>query len=138
MSTTIDSIASGNTSNTMPEFGRVNDVQKLFGIKRGILYRWIGDGKVKSVCLREPGNKQGVRLIHLQSVRDYINILVINDDSHTGNDFIGTIVIPALEQYTPDLLCIDPLLSYLGGDVLAVLADVISQWLWKQPFKFRI
>ena len=45
----------GNTSQTLPEFGRVNDVKTLFGVKRGILYRWINEGKVKSVCIREPG-----------------------------------------------------------------------------------
>jgi len=73
MPLTTEPIAAGNTSQTLPEFGRVIDVQKLFGVKRGILYRWIGDGKVKSVCIREPGNIQGVRLIHLASVRDYIN-----------------------------------------------------------------
>jgi hypothetical protein len=66
-------VEAGNTGQVLPEFGRVNDVQRLFGIKRGILYRWIGEGKVKSVCIREAGNVQGVRLIHLASVRDYIN-----------------------------------------------------------------
>ncbi len=71
--TTSAPVVAGNTAQTLPEFGRVNDVQKLFGVKRGILYRWIGEGKVKSVCIREPGNVQGVRLIHLASVRDYIN-----------------------------------------------------------------
>jgi hypothetical protein len=70
---TTETITAKNTNPTIPEFGRVQDVQRLFGIKRGILYRWIGDGKIKSVCIREPGNKLGVRLIHLASVRDYIN-----------------------------------------------------------------
>ena len=70
---TIEQIEAGNTNQTMPEFGRVNDVQKLFGVKRGILYRWIKEQRVKSVCIREQGNIQGVRLIHLASVRDYIN-----------------------------------------------------------------
>jgi hypothetical protein len=73
MPLTIEPVAAGNTSQTLPEFGRVQDVQRLFGIKRGILYRWISEGKVKSVLIREPGNIQGVRLIHLASVRDYIN-----------------------------------------------------------------
>jgi hypothetical protein len=73
MPLTTEPIAVGQTSQTLPEFGRVNDVQKLFGVKRGILYRWINEGKVKSVCIREPGNVQGLRLIHLQSVRDYIH-----------------------------------------------------------------
>ena len=66
-------VVAGNTNQTLPEFGRVIDVQKLFGIKRGILYRWIADRKIKSVCIREPGNIQGVRLIHLASVREYIH-----------------------------------------------------------------
>jgi len=52
--------------------GMRTDVQKLLGIKRGILYRWLKQGKIKSVLLREPGNIQGVRLIHLASVREYI------------------------------------------------------------------
>ena len=73
MSLTTEPIKAITTSQTMPEFGRVRDVEKLFGVKRGILYRWIGENKVKSVCIREEGNAQGVRLIHLQSVRDYIN-----------------------------------------------------------------
>ena len=70
---TVEPVKAGNTNQTMPEWGRVNDVQKMFGVKRGILYRWINEGKVKSVLIREPGNIQGVRLIHLASVRDYIN-----------------------------------------------------------------
>jgi hypothetical protein len=70
---TIEPVAAGNTSQTLPEYGRVKTVYDLFGIKRGICYRWIKDGKIKSVLIREPGNIQGVRLIHLASVRDYIN-----------------------------------------------------------------
>lgn len=57
----------------MPEFGRWRDVQRLFGIKRGTLYNLLAEGKVKSVSLRVRGQKAGVRLIHLDSVRDYIH-----------------------------------------------------------------
>lgn len=56
-----------------PEFIRVPDVEKTFGIKRGHCYALIGAGAVKSVCLRKPGAKTGVRLVHFQSVRDYLN-----------------------------------------------------------------
>lgn len=73
MNTTIEPVKAGNMNQTVPEFGRVKDVEKHYGVKRGILYRWIKEGKVKSVCIREPGNIQGVRLIHLASVREYIN-----------------------------------------------------------------
>lgn len=56
-----------------PEFIRVPDVEKVFGIKRGHCYALISAGAVKSVCLRKPGAKTGVRLVHFQSVRDYLN-----------------------------------------------------------------
>ena len=79
---TTEPIVAGNTVQVLPEFGRVNDVQRLFGVKRGILYRWIGEGKIKSVCIREEGNVQGVRLIHLASVRDYINKQMQNATIH--------------------------------------------------------
>lgn len=58
---------------TVPEFIRVPDVEKIFGIKRGHLYALIAAGAVRSVCLRRPGSKTGVRLVHFQSVRDYLN-----------------------------------------------------------------
>jgi hypothetical protein len=70
---TTEPIEAGNTNGVLPEFGRVKDVQDIFGVKRGIAYRWMNQKKIKSVLIREPGNIQGVRLIHLASVRDYIN-----------------------------------------------------------------
>ncbi len=56
-----------------PEFGRIPDVQRIFGLKRGYIYLLINAGKIKSVCLRKRGAKTGVRLIHLQSVRDFLS-----------------------------------------------------------------
>jgi hypothetical protein len=69
---TTEPVEVGNRNGVLAEFGRVKDVQDLFGVKRGIAYRWMNQGKIKSVLIREPGNIQGVRLIHLASVRDYI------------------------------------------------------------------
>lgn len=43
-------------------------------------------------------------------------ILVIQEDSRTGNLFFTDVVLPALEQFSPDLLVIDPALAYLGGE----------------------
>jgi hypothetical protein len=65
-------VQAGDTGNILPEFGRVPDVQRLYGLKRGYLYNLIKEGKVRSVCLRKPGAKTGCRLIHLQSVRDFL------------------------------------------------------------------
>jgi hypothetical protein len=70
---TIEPVKPGDASGVMPEFGRWADVQRLFGIKRGKLYTLISEGKVKSVSLREIGQKFAVRLIYLDSVRNYIH-----------------------------------------------------------------
>ncbi len=59
-----------------PEFGRWRDVERLFGVKRGLLYRKIKDGTIKSISLREPGKKFGCRLIYLPSVRTWLHTLL--------------------------------------------------------------
>ncbi len=69
---TIEQETTDKALDQLPEYGRVNDIRRLFGVKRGILYRWINEGKVKSVNIVEPGNKQGIRLIQVASVREYI------------------------------------------------------------------
>ena len=66
----------GDCAQVLPEFGRWRDVQQMFGIKRGTLYRLIADGKIRSITLREPGRKFGRRLIHLQSVREHLHALM--------------------------------------------------------------
>jgi hypothetical protein len=66
-------IEPGASGSTTLEFIRVPDVEKIFGIRRGHCYALIGAGAIKSVCLRRPGAKTGVRLVHFQSVRDYLN-----------------------------------------------------------------
>jgi hypothetical protein len=69
---TTSPVKSGDTSGLLPEFGRWQDVQRLFGIKRGTLYNLIKAGQVKSCLLRVKGTKSGVRLVHLASVRQMI------------------------------------------------------------------
>jgi hypothetical protein len=49
----VEPVQAGDCSRVLPEFGRVGDVQRIFGVRRGILYRWIQDRRVKSVLLRE-------------------------------------------------------------------------------------
>jgi len=65
-------VAPSDTSNTRPEFGRCGDCSRLFGIRRGTLYNLLRDGKIKGVLLRVRGQKSGVRLFDLASVRDFI------------------------------------------------------------------
>lgn len=42
------------------------------GFTRAKLYELAGDGKIRSVSIREPGNVKGVRLFHLGSILDFV------------------------------------------------------------------
>ncbi len=55
-----------------PEFIRLQQLFARAGIKRGLAYRRINDGTFRSVVLREPRNKQGIRLVHWPSVKSYL------------------------------------------------------------------
>ena len=61
-----------DTNGMAPEFGRVRDVERLFGLKRGTVYNLLRDGKIRSCLLRVRGRQSGVRLIDLDSVRALI------------------------------------------------------------------
>ncbi len=69
---TTDPVKAGDFTRVVPEFGRCRDVERLFGIKRGTAYNLLLDGKIKGVLLRVRGQKSGVRLFDLASIRDYI------------------------------------------------------------------
>jgi len=56
-----------------PEFLRVKGVELMFGIKRGKLCALINEGNIKSKTLRSRGTVRGIRLIDIQSVREFIN-----------------------------------------------------------------
>jgi hypothetical protein len=70
--TTTEAIRTGDVTGVVPEFGRCQDVQKIYGLRRGTLYNLRKQGRIKSVLLRVEGRKSGVRLWHLQSIRDFI------------------------------------------------------------------
>jgi RecA-family ATPase len=55
------------------------------------------------------------------------NIMTCRCDDKPGLDFFALVVVPLLEQHQPDLIIIDPLLAYLGGDVSK--QEVVSPWL---------
>jgi len=55
-----------------PEWLRVNDAVMAFGLSRPHLFRAIVQDRVKSVHIKNPGAKRGIRLIEVESLRDYI------------------------------------------------------------------
>ena len=42
-------------------------------------------------------------------------VLVVREDLHKGFQFVAEVISPLLQEHRPDLLWIDPALSYLGG-----------------------
>jgi hypothetical protein len=78
-------VAFGNCSDVMPEFGRFQDVQRLFGLKRPTVYTMIAEGHIKSVSLRKMGQAKGVRLIYMKSVSDYLHKLM--NEQNPGDSF---------------------------------------------------
>ena len=69
---TTDPIQPSNVANTPAEFGRVGDLNRLFGLRRGSAYSLLKRGKIQGVLLRVAGQKSGVRLFSLDSVRNFI------------------------------------------------------------------
>ena len=73
---------------------------------------------------------QGLSLTPEQVELASKSINIIPSDSHTGIDFLTKIVTPALKEYAPDVLFIDPVLSYLGGNVSD--QEIVGPWLRNQ------
>jgi hypothetical protein len=71
-SQTAGPVMTGNVTGREPEFVRVPDLRLLAGLKRGFVYGKIKDGTFRSISLREPGNKFGVRLVYWPSVKNWL------------------------------------------------------------------
>jgi hypothetical protein len=66
-------VAIGATTGVLPEFGRWQYVQRLFGIKKGTLYNLVNDGMVKTVHLRRKGNEHGCTLFYLPGISQLLH-----------------------------------------------------------------
>lgn len=64
-----------------PEWIRPKDVPEIFGIGRSRIYELIAEGKVKSVSLRQRGQKHGTRLISYDSISAYLESLAEGGES---------------------------------------------------------
>jgi len=55
-----------------PEFADHKGARVLFGLSRASLYRLAGEGKIKSVSVRNRGSLRGKRLFDCDSIRGFI------------------------------------------------------------------
>jgi hypothetical protein len=58
----------------LPEFIRIpsKGLCPWTGLSRAKIYQLMSEGKLRTVCLRKRGATRGTRLIHLQSLLDYL------------------------------------------------------------------
>ncbi len=58
-----------------PEWIRVGDVERIFGIGRSAVYRLISEGRIKTASLSSDPKKKATRLINYASVASYLEQL---------------------------------------------------------------
>ena len=63
------------TINQSPEWERIPDITRRFGIKRSKLYELLQLRLIASVSLCRRGNIRGIRLVSTDSVRSYLAAL---------------------------------------------------------------
>ena len=73
-------VEAAEADNIQPEFVRTCDLRRLFGIARGTCYNLAKAGKIKGVLLRVRGQKSGVRLWSVDSVRRCIREAMLEAD----------------------------------------------------------
>ena len=73
---------------------------------------------------------KGMELLPEQTAEAFNRIKMCREDVRTGTAFFENTVRPLLEEHRPDLLWIDPVLAYLGGD--ASSQEVVSGFLRNQ------
>jgi hypothetical protein len=55
------------------EWTDFHGVLELFGLRRGLAYHLHEIGAIKSISLKDEGEKRGKRLFHVPSIRQYLN-----------------------------------------------------------------
>lgn len=65
-----------------PEWIRIPEAVRIFGISRTKLYMLIKEGKFTSVSLRERYQTRGTRLINYKSLNEYILSCVDSEQPH--------------------------------------------------------
>jgi hypothetical protein len=69
---TIAPVTPGDFNDMAKQFGRTKDVERIFSVKRGTLYNAEKLGLVRGVLLRLRGQKSGVKLWDMRSIKNWI------------------------------------------------------------------
>lgn len=82
---------------------------------------------------------EGLNLTPTQIALAQANVFIHQDTTHTGQSFFIDVVDPLLEAHKPDLLWINPLFAYLGGDVKdqPLVSKFLRTWLNPRLIRYR-
>jgi hypothetical protein len=61
-------------SQPKPEWIRIHQAVRLFGLSRSTLYELISSNSIKTSCLRKRNALRGIRLVNYDSLDDYIRL----------------------------------------------------------------
>lgn len=73
------------------------------------------------------GIATGLAFSAKERARAFEGLVFSTVDDLCGREFIDRALVPLVEAHKPDLLFVDPLLAYLGGDVSK--QEIVSPWL---------
>ena len=83
---TINPVEPADPNELQPEFCRLQDLRKMFGITRSYAYLLMKDGRIQTISLRRPGQKFSIRLVHVASVRAYLHGLLKEQTSEQTHE----------------------------------------------------
>jgi hypothetical protein len=65
--------APNSTDAPVPEFLDYKGVNRLFGIRRRLLWRLLAEGHIRGISIRQYGKTRGKRLFDCDSIRRFLN-----------------------------------------------------------------
>ena len=68
------------------EFVDADGLKALFGIRRSLAYTLLGEGRIRGISLRRAGTARGKRLFVVQSVRDFLNAQLSDEEKPGDGD----------------------------------------------------
>jgi len=69
----METVKCTQVSAAKPEWYRLPDASRVSGLGRSSLYSLVGEGKIKSICVRKRNNARGIRLISADSLSAFLN-----------------------------------------------------------------
>ena len=72
-SNTTAGVHAGTVTSVEPEFVDVDNGVRFSGLGKTRFYEDMMEGKFRSILIRKPGAARGRRLVHLASLRAYLN-----------------------------------------------------------------